>query len=116
MHGCEAERAKAAAEDARRSVKKAHHDLRVMVGVGALGVVAGVAALMISAYQLSFPVRDDRVHSPGVSELASLRESLEEIGEAQSNRPDCTTVDEPGIPQVEEAAEAEAASRLRRHD
>ena len=98
--------AKTAAEAARKRVKEVQTRTTRIAALGLLGVVAGVAALMLSAYQLSFPVRED-VHNQG-NRIGELERKLEDI-EAQSKEPIAARAEEPGTAsEVRDEATSEA--------
>ena len=92
--------AKTAAEDARGSVNRVTN----FAIFGVLGVAVGVGALMLSAYQLSFPIRDNV--SGQADRIGELEERLQDMVEAQSNGPVVTPTQEAGTTNQEPASEA----------
>ena len=100
------EGAKGAAKNAKVAAESARRRVTLLTGlgiIGIVGVIVGVVAVMLSAYQLSYPVRDEVYrHSDRIGEL---EETVRGILEAGSNGP-TIGVDDPAIEAEEVASEA----------
>ena len=98
----DASKAGSASKGAAEKVDQIDRRIKAWGAAGLFVVGLGVAALLLSAYQLSFPVRE-KIHSQS-DRIGELEEIVRGIVEAQSNEP-VVSIDKTGIRTAETAAE-----------